>query len=710
MQATESKSAPVLAVSATFTAELIEDTLRFWMDELGLDFEIRFAPYNQVFQQLLDPGSLLLGNRSGVNMVLARLEDWANSGPDALEANVRHFNSCLHSAAAALTSPLVVCLCPDSPGFLAGKTETVQRMHQTVRAAAAELNSVHVVTADEILRAYPVPAYYDPHGDELGHVPYTPAFFGALATIAARRIRALRVTPYKVIVLDCDETLWSGICGEDGPDGIRVDAPRRALQRFMAAQHDAGMLLCLCSKNNEEDVLETFRLNPGMPLQLEHFVSRRINWEPKSSNLVALAEELGLGLDTFILVDDNPKECAEVQANRPEVLTLQLPAEPAEIPHFLEHVWAFDHLKTTSEDSQRTALYARRAERHRLEKQAVSLEAFLEVLELKIDIAPARQPQMARVSQLTQRTNQMNFTAIRRTESQIQALLRGGAECLAVEVTDRFGSYGLVGAIIFESSKEAIHVDTFLLSCRALGRGVEHRMLARLGALALERGAEWVSVRFCPAARNRPALDLLRSVGRDFEERDGETLLYRFPAACLAGVKYKPSERPAKSSSERPIETATNNGRPEIDFARIAREFSKPERILEHVRAARQTAVSGLAGGAAPRTALERELTAIWSRLLRLHSVGIHDNFFDLGGHSLLAVQLISEVRRQFNVDLSLQIIYGGAFTVAELAKAIELYQIEQAGAGEYAGLLAELEGLSDEEVKALLAREQGAG
>ncbi|MCC6861111.1 MAG: HAD-IIIC family phosphatase [Bryobacterales bacterium] len=700
----------MLAVSATFTAELIEDTLRFWMRELGLDFEIRFAPYNQVFQQLLDPGSLLLGNRSGVNLVLARLEDWAQSGPEALESNVRHFISCLHSAAAAVAAPLVVCLCPDSPRFLSGREETIERLHQSVCTAAAELNSVYVLTAGAILRSYPVSGYYDPHGDELGHVPYTPAFFAALGTAAARRIRSLRVTPYKVVVLDCDETLWSGICGEDGPEGIRIDPPRRALQEFMLAQHDAGMLLCLCSKNNEEDVLETFRLNPDMPLRLEHFASRRINWEPKSSNLVVLAEELGLGLESFILVDDNPKECAEVQANRPEVLTLQLPSDPSGIPGFLEHVWAFDHLKTTAEDSRRTLLYSQRAERHRLEKQAVSLEAFLEALDLKIEIAPVRREQIARVSQLTQRTNQMNFTAVRRTEGQIQALLRAGAECLTVEVKDRFGSYGLVGVMIFESSPEALTLDTFLLSCRALGRGVEHRMLARLGELAPERGAGWVLVRFRPAARNRPALDLLRSVGRDFEQPDGESLLFRFPAAYLAGVRYKPNERPSKPSFEKPLETVANNGRPETDFARIARELSRPERILEHVRAGRQASSAAANSDAAPRTGLERELTALWSRLLHVPSLGVHDNFFDLGGHSLLAVQLISEVRRKFNVDLSLQIIYGGAFTVAELAKAIELFQIEQAGAGGYDDLLAELEGLSDEEVKALLAREQGAG
>ena len=370
-------AAPAVAVTATFTAEVIEESLRFWLRELGLEYQVRFAGYNQVFQQLLDPASLLATNRNGVNLVLVRLEDWARAGDSAtavahLDANVRHFVACLQTAAASFGSPLVVCVCPDSPAYLElpEYAAAVERMHDLLTAAVASLSPVHLTLPGDIESLYPVADYYDPHGDELGHVPYRPAFFAALGTLAARRIRALKSAPYKVIVLDCDETLWSGICGEDGPEGVVIDAPRRALQRFMVDQHQAGMLLSLASKNNEEDVLETFRLNPRMPLRLEHFAARRINWESKSSNLVSLADELGLGLDSFILVDDNAKECAEVEANCPEVVTLLLPAEVEQIPGFLAHVWAFDHLKRTAEDAARTALYAQRAERYRLEKQA----------------------------------------------------------------------------------------------------------------------------------------------------------------------------------------------------------------------------------------------------------------------------------------------------------------------------------------------------
>src|SRR5207248_9939350 len=141
----------------------------------------------------------------------------------------------------------------------------------------------------------------------------------------ARRIHAIRSAPYKVAALDCDETLWAGICGEDGPHGVTLDAPRRSLQEFMAERRREGMLLALCSKNNEEDVVETFRAHPEMPLRLGDFAVTRVSWENKGDSLVSLAAELDLALDSFIFIDDNPKEVKEAQASAPEVLALALP-------------------------------------------------------------------------------------------------------------------------------------------------------------------------------------------------------------------------------------------------------------------------------------------------------------------------------------------------------------------------------------------------
>jgi FkbH-like protein len=664
-----------IAISATFTAEAIQPGLEFWARELGLDYEIRFAGYNQLFQQLLDPAGLFARNRGGFNVGLLRFEDWLRDGGAAgLEERARRLAEAVRAAAASFPAPLILAICPPAPGHEAA----IEEAERLVRDGTAELAAVHLVTPEPVAEAH------DPHGDELGHVPYTPVFFVALATAIARKIHAIATPPYKVIALDCDETLWAGICGEDGPRGVVVDAPRRALQEFMAERRRAGMLLALASKNNEEDVTETFRAHPEMPLRLEDFVARRVNWESKSANLASIAEELGLNLDSFILVDDNPKESTEAQAGCPEALALPLPARPEEIPEFLKHVWAFDRARVTEEDRKRPELYAQQAERAKAERASASLEEFLASLQLEVGIAPMEPAQLARVAQLTQRTNQMNASCVRRTEAEIQALVESGeAECLTVDVKDRFGSYGLTGVVIFRCAGGALVADTFLLSCRVLGRGVEHRMVARLREIAKERGLERVEIPFVAGQRNRPAALFLESLGA---------------AAAVPELPKPEVGRPQKAMA-----CPTR-----IDYVKIANELRDPEQILERIRmASRRPAPAGRPWGPAPpRTPLEREMAELWAGLLNVQAVGIHDNFFELGGHSLLAVQLLSRVRNLYGVELSLEVVYSGAFTVAELAKAVELKEIEQAG-GDYRELLDELQELSDEEVRALLAEER---
>jgi FkbH-like protein len=640
-----------------------------------------------------------------------RLEDWARVNeagtPDlmGLEESVAQFISTLQSTASCFHSPLLIFICPASPFFVADAESAAfqQRMEERIAAAVKPHKSTYLSTAAEANEFYPVAEAHDPHADELGHVPYTPAWFAALGTLIVRKMHALRMSPYKVIVLDCDETLWKGICGEDGPQGITLDPPRRELQEFMLAQHDAGKLLCLVSKNNIEDVLDTFRMNPKMPLHLDHFVSWRINWKPKPVNIAELAEELDLGLDSFILVDDNPKECSEMEANEPEVLALALPADPEKIPAFLGHVWAFDHLRVTEEDRHRSEMYAQQVERGRAEKQAPSLEEFLESLQLDVRIAPITAEELPRVAQLTERTNQMNFTVARRSEGELQALMNSGeAQILTVHVSDRFGSYGLTGLVIYRVEADAVVVDTFLLSCRVLGRGVEHRMLSELGRAAQQRSLGTVEVPYLRAPRNMPALLFLESVGLAFQHVESDRLCFRFPAQVAAGLRYKPSGTVAPSREKAaPAALLRPAAAP---YARIAVELRDPKKILARIQAQSHGHSSNGTPYAPPRSELERRLAEIWAEALRVSPVGIHDDFFDLGGHSLLAVQLMSRVRQEFGVDLSLELVYSGSFTVAELADAIEVKEI--VGGDRYEALLEEVEALSDEEVRALLAKE----
>jgi FkbH-like protein len=525
-----------IVITATFTAEPVGDSLLLLFKRLGIVAGLKFAPYNQVFQQLLDPVSLTCANQNGANVFLLRLEDWGigeprNNGktpvPDVenIERSAADFVHAISSVSARSTASFVVVVCPPSGAAKADSrfSDLLANVEELICGELDKLSGVVFVSSNALAAAYPVSEYDDPQGNRLGRIPYTELFFTALGALIARRIYALQSAPRKVIVLDCDQTLWKGVCGEDGPLGIEIDPPRRALQEFLIKQHDSGMLLCVCSKNNEEDVLEVFNQQPEMPLKREHILSWRINWQPKSQNLRSLADELNVSLDSFIFVDDDSAVCAEVRAHCPEVLTLQLPRDSAKIADFIRNIWAFDRPKQTYEDKQRTQLYRQSRDREQLRKRSVSLPDFLDRLELKIEMSPLQYEEISRASQLSQRTNQFNFTTIRLSEQEIEGMCRTGeADCLVVRVTDRFGDYGMVGLMIFKKENGAFLVETFLLSCRALGRGVEHEMLARLGEICQERGIEQLSIQFRKTPKNRPALEFIRELGAKNEIEEGD--------------------------------------------------------------------------------------------------------------------------------------------------------------------------------------------
>jgi FkbH-like protein len=661
-----------LAVAATFTAEPVKDALAFWWEELELAGSIEFAPYNQVFQQLLDPSSLLSHNRNGVNVVLIRLEDWQrfHSGPAGRENGEGHLArnaadliDAVRTAMARSKTPLILGFCPDSPAALADPDtrDLFTRIRELVAAALQGVPGLSLIGPDD-LNQYPVNVYYDPQRDQLGHIPYTPLLFAALGTMVARRVHALKSPVYKVIVLDCDNTIWKGVVGEEGVAGITIPPAWSRLQRFMVEQARKGILLCLCSKNDESDVLDVFEQRSEMILKRDHLVAWRINWEPKSKNIRSLAQELNLGLDSFIFVDDNPVECAEVQAGCPEVLTLRLPIE-GDFAGFIEHVWAFDRQSVTSEDQQRTAMYKQEIDRGRFQKQAMTIEEFLAGLDLQIKISEPAPMQISRVAQLTQRTNQFNFTTLRRTDGEVLQLWESGLECRVVEVSDRFGDYGLVGVIIFAARDGCLEVDTFLLSCRVLGRGVEHRMFNELGEIARQRQLSLVNATLIYSPKNLPARHFLDRVVAGFRREIEGGWRYCVPSELAATITYTPTPESVQPGAEITL-AATVAASPLLDrkvksqrFERIATRLFSPTQVFELLQArAQRRRPRPVVGNPflAPRNEVEATLAEIWADVLRFEHVGVKDNFFYLGGTSLLAVDLFTQIEHRFGKKLPL--------------------------------------------------------
>jgi FkbH-like protein len=712
-----------ITIAASFTADLLEPPLRFWMEELRQPATVEFVPYGQFFQQFLTSGRSLPNSRNEINVTVLRLEDWGGASPigaerlieAALERNLDDFLQRLRASLDGTASTFIVCLCPPSEHLIAdSRTRAfISKMETALAAEVEKIPGVHVLRHQDVAKLYPVSDFYDAYSDKLAHVPYTAVFFTGLGTMIARKIHALRKLPHKVLVLDCDGTLWSGVCAEDGPAGVEVDSDRRALQQFVLRQHAAGMILCLCSKNSEEDVQAVFDAHPGMLLRRDHFLASRINWRPKSENLRSLAHELNLGLDSFILIDDDAVECGEVKANCPDVLAIRLPPPTESLARFLDHLWVFDRAKATDEGNRRTELYRENFQRDSIRKRSLTFAEFLAELELKVDISPAVPQSLERVSDLTYRTNQFNLSTIRRSASELRNLRRQGREILVVQVRDRFGDYGLVGVVIFEMSSPGLVVDTFLLSCRAMGRGVEHKVLAHLGKLAADRNAERVELRFVPTSKNKPAHDFLESLAGAQKAADDGGWRYQLLPGAAAECRLDP-ESALRQNDQAPeavmaqvaiLRDADGRSNPPSrdDFLlHIAVKLNDAKTIHEVIssfdRVRPQLAVPFLA----PSSEIEKQIAGIWSELLGFDQIGVNDDFFDLGGHSLMAMQVLSRIRSIFDVELSPRLLVTGEFTVAALSKAVLMEQIRRADTAEVEAILSKLEGLSVDDLRDL--------
>ncbi len=298
-------------------------------------------------------------------------------------------------------------------------------------------------------------------------------------------VRALCGKARKCLVLDCDNVLWGGILGEEGLNNIKLGAAfpgscYQSFQREILNLHDRGVILALCSKNNEQDVLEVLRDHPDMLLRENNFSTWQINWGDKASNLMRIAQELNIGLDSIVFVDDSQFECDLVRKRLPQVAVLQLASDPSSFSAALNAKAYFDMLIFSEEDKKRNQMYRDQSIRKSLNVSAGSIEEYLISLEMVAQIGIVNEATIARVAQLTQKTNQFNLTTRRYCEGDIGMMQAAGADIFYLKLRDRVSDMGLVGVAIAKYSGQQAEIDTFLLSCRVLGRRVEEAFLAQI--------------------------------------------------------------------------------------------------------------------------------------------------------------------------------------------------------------------------------------
>ena len=663
-----------IIVSATFTIDYLLPSLNYLLDFIKISADIELAPYHQVFQQLLDPFSANAQNNHGINICIVRLEDFFrdHSQADITQHHVEKISIELIEAVKQfnlrMKGSLLIAILPCSPRVADHLKLTIDQVSDALRENLEKLNGVVGITAQDLAAvSFSIDSDYDTVSDELAHVPLSESAYAALALVITRKIHLLKTPARKVLILDCDNTIWRGVVGEDGVEGIVLSEAFIAIQQFAVIAQSKGILVCLASKNAEKDVIDVFEKRDDMLLKMQHIVAHRINWEPKYANLQSLASELNLGLDSFVFLDDNPVECGQMRQALPNVVTLQVPK--AELVNtFLQHIWLFDKQAITEEDTKRTQMYRENTARQQLENNVTDINEFLASLDLLIDIQQPDETDYSRVSQLTQRTNQFNFTTIRRSESEIRALAETGNVVLRrVKVSDRFGDYGLVGFCIAKIINQVMVVDTLLLSCRVLGRGVEHAILRSLAEFAKQESCTRLDVSYVQTQKNEPARAFVDSVAGTYKETITDLhSIYRIPIVHACDIKHIPGKDPeavmnarnsegqksSKAMTSQPIKAM----HPDY-YEELATKLIDGQSVLNALqsKSIRQRDID--IPYTAPSNTIERDLQTLWQNLLGIDSVGVEDDYFAIGGTSLLAARLFTEIARLFNVRLKLTTI-----------------------------------------------------
>ncbi len=399
------------------------------------------------------------------------------------------------------------------------QTEAALGLNRALRQLATDAGSTFIVDYMSVFAAVGSAEGLDARNWAHRRSPLGRPVLLPLGQEYARYFRALRGGARKCVVVDCDNTLWGGIVGEDGPDGIRIgDGPgatHTSLQRELLNLHDRGVLIALCSKNNEEDVLEVLRTHPDMLLRESHVACHRINWDDKASNLQAIAQTLNIGLDSVVFVDDSVFECGLVRDRLPDVVVVELTSAGSDdYGSQLARRGLFDSLVSSTEDAQRTSHFKAEVTRRELQSTAGSLEDFLRGLEMVAEVGEAHDEVIARIAQLTQKTNQFNLTTRRYTEADIRRFAGAGSSAvLYLRLRDAVADLGLVGVAIVTTAGRIADVDTFLLSCRALGRGVEAVLLDEVRRCAEARGCTTLRGRYVPTPKNAQVAEFFPSAG-----------------------------------------------------------------------------------------------------------------------------------------------------------------------------------------------------
>jgi FkbH-like protein len=545
-----------IAVLRNIVIEPLAPYLRYQARQCGLDALLHFGEYDTIVQESLGTNPEILHDSTRCIFLFTRLENlswklarsFAELSGEQVREEVDRIKDFIRTVATNLRKQTTATIIwhafelPVHPSYgvldsqmAEGQLATVRELNSFLQETLRALPQAFMADLNLCLADIGAERFYDQRLWHIGRAPYSGEALRAIAALDMSFIRPLMGRNRKCLALDCDDTLWGGIIGEDGIAGIKLGkaypgSPYYEFQQEIVNLYHRGVLIALCTKNNEDDVWEVFRNHPDMLLKEEHIAAHRINWQDKAANLRSLAQELNIGLDSFVYLDDSDFELNLVRRELPEVATILLPKDqPFRYRELLAGCGLFDTLTLSEEDRQRGKMYRAEADRAHLRAQTTDLVGYYRSLAMEVEIRFPDSFTTPRIAQLTQKTNQFNLTTRRYGEADIKRFqAEARADVLSLRLRDRFGDSGIVGTCILRYEKEKAIIDTFLLSCRVLGRDVENVFLLQALKLAKKRGAKIAIGEYYATKKNAQVENFYDKMGfTQVDARDGADRVFQ---------------------------------------------------------------------------------------------------------------------------------------------------------------------------------------
>ena len=529
-----------VAILSSFTLNGLSETLHVKCSDLGIRYQSYVSGYNQYNQEILNSKSKLynfspdvtfliidvrnfLGNsfHSAHNMSDDERKILAKEKINDLENLIQTFENNSKSKL-VITTLNVPSYSPN--GIIETKLEfgfheMIEEVNTSLRHISKNHVSVYVYDFRQFISKFGENNIFDYRQFHLGDIQIAFNFIPFLANDFMSYIKPMCGTNRKCIVLDLDNTLWGGIVGEDGFDGIELgDTPNGKafveFQKELLSLWNQGIILAINSKNNLEDAMKVISEHPNMILREKHFANIQINWDDKAINLKKIADEINIGLNSIVFFDDDKINCERIKQEFPEVLTVNLFGDPSQFSTILKELNDFNVLQRTAEDKKRGEMYSQQRERKNLERNVSNLNDFLNELDIRVKIKKSNNFLIPRISQLTLKTNQFNLTTRRYQEEEIRNLSNDTNFSVGcAQVLDKFGDNGVTGVYIVKKNETYWIIDTFLLSCRIMGRGVENAILSQILKEAKLNDVEELRAEFIPTPKNKPAENFLADYG-----------------------------------------------------------------------------------------------------------------------------------------------------------------------------------------------------